>query len=62
MDSHRQRHKLRFWLALIILGLALVVLAASLSPGTRIEQVLPLPPVSLPTATPLSLLCAWKGI
>jgi hypothetical protein len=62
MDSRRQRHRLRLWLALIILILALVVLVVSLLPGTRIEQVLPMPPVVLPSATPISLLFPWKGM
>jgi hypothetical protein len=62
MDSHGRRRTLRLWLALIILFLALIVLGFSLSPGTRIEQVLPMPPVVLPSATPLSLLSAWKGM
>ncbi len=62
MDSHRRRLKLRFWLALIILVIALVVLVLSSLPETRIQQVVPLPPVVLPTPTPVSLLFTWKGI
>lgn len=62
MHSHGQRHRLRLWLAIIIFVLALVVLAVSFSPGTRIEQTLPMPPVVLPSATPISLLFSWKGI
>ncbi len=62
MDSRGQLRKLRLWLAIIILVLALAVLVFSLSPGTRIEQVLPMPPVVLPSATPLSLILAWKGM
>ncbi|RPJ49574.1 MAG: hypothetical protein EHM21_06755 [Chloroflexi bacterium] len=62
MNSRRQRVKLRTWLALIILALALIVLVVSLWPETRLEQVLPMPPVILPSATPLGLLSAWGGI
>jgi hypothetical protein len=62
MDSRRQRLKLRFWLAIIILILALVVLVISIYPQARVQQVLPMPPVILPSATPLSLLSAWKGM
>ncbi len=62
MDSRGRLRQLRLWLAIIILVLALAVLVYSLSPGTRIEQVLPMPPVVLPSATPLSLISTWKGM
>jgi hypothetical protein len=62
MNSRSQRHKLRFWLALMILVLALLVLVNSILPETRIQQVVPMPPVILPSPTPLSLLFAWKGM
>ncbi len=41
--------KLRFWIALVVLCLALGLLLASTLPLARVRQVVPLPPVALPT-------------
>jgi len=54
MQSSRQNLRLRLWLAatLFLIGLALLLFAVL--PTTRFQQVLDLPPVVLPTATPIS--------
>lgn len=62
MDSQNQRKRLRIWLAAIVLVLALIILIMAALPETRLRQVMPLPPITLPTATPVSLLDAWKGM
>jgi len=62
MDSPNQRKRLRIWLAAIVLVLALIILIMATLPETRLRQVMPLPPITLPTATPVGLLDAWKGM
>jgi hypothetical protein len=42
---------LRFWLAAAIFLLAVLILFFSLLPAVHIQQVIPMPPVVLPTAT-----------
>ncbi len=54
--------RLRLWLAVIVLILALVLLVVSILPETRFQQVLPMPPVVLPSPTPIGLLICWKGM
>jgi len=52
--------RLRLWLAVIIFFLALGLIIISFLPSPRIQQVLPVPPIILPTATPLGwLICEW---
>jgi hypothetical protein len=46
-------HSLRFWLAAVIFLLALVFLIVSFWPEVRTQQVVPMPPVVLPSATPV---------
>jgi hypothetical protein len=56
-----RRSPLRFWLAVGILILALIVFIAAAIPFGVIQQEIKLPPLSLPTATPLSFLLLWAG-
>ena len=57
--------RLRFWLAVIVFIAAVAILLAALLPAPRIQQVLPVPPVVLPTpeSTPtggvLFLMLVW---
>lgn len=62
MNSYRERMKLRAWLAVVlfILGLLLLVLASL--PETRLQQVMPFPPIVLPSPTPISMLDIWRGM
>jgi hypothetical protein len=45
---------LRFWLAAVIFLLAVVILVVSFWPEVRSQQVVPMPPVVLPMATPVA--------
>jgi hypothetical protein len=62
MDSPKKRRQLRIWLAVIVFVLALLILAIATLPETRVRQVMPFPPITLPTATPVGLLDTWKGM
>ncbi len=62
MNPHGRRLKVRLWLAVIVLIMALTLLVISILPETRYQQVLPMPPVVLPVPTPTSLLIFWKGM
>jgi hypothetical protein len=53
--------KLRTWLAVIVFLIAMTILIISILPETRVQQVVPMPPITLPTLTPASLLAAWSG-
>ncbi len=48
-------HSLRFWLAAVIFLLAVGFLVVSFWPEVRTQQVVPMPPVVLPSATPVGL-------
>lgn len=52
--------KLRLVLAAVILVFALGILIISSLPAARIQQVMPVPPVALPSLTPVSLWLGWK--
>ncbi len=62
MNPHGRRLRARLWLAVIVLIAALVLLVISILPEMRYQQVLPMPPVVLPTPTPTSRLIFWKGV
>jgi hypothetical protein len=49
MNSRR----LRLWLAVLIFLFALGMIIISFLPSPRIQQVLPVPPLILPTGTPI---------
>jgi hypothetical protein len=49
-------HSLRFWLAAVIFIIAVVILVVSFWPEARTQQVVPMPPVVIPTAAPAGLL------
>lgn len=54
--------KLRAWLAVVLFILGLVLLALASLPETRLQQVMPFPPITLPSPTPISMLGTWGGI
>jgi hypothetical protein len=54
--------RLRLWLAVIIFLIAVTLIAASLLPSPRLEQVFPVPPIVLPAATPVSWVFLLEGI
>ncbi len=62
MNPHGRRWKVRLWLAVIVLIIALVLLVISILPETRYQQVVPMPPIVLPAPTPTSLVIFWKGV
>ena len=62
MSSRRLSISLRGWLAIIVLILALAVLVIASLPETRVQQVMPMPPIVLPSQTPVSLHLFWKGL
>ncbi len=62
MNLRRQRIKLRLWLAVIFLILAVIVLVISAAPQQRVQQVVPMPPVMLPSPTPVSLVIFGQGM
>jgi hypothetical protein len=55
MNLHQQPKKLRLWLAVILLILSVIVFWIATAPEMRVQQVVPLPPVVLPSPTPISL-------
>jgi hypothetical protein len=56
-----QRKRLRLWLAVAVFTVAVVLLLFAASPLGTIQQEIRLPPVSLPTLTPVSALLLWVG-
>jgi hypothetical protein len=62
MNASKERMKLRAWLAVVLFILGLVLLALASLPETRLQQVMPFPPITLPSPTPISMLGTWGGI
>jgi hypothetical protein len=52
MDPRR----LRLWLAVILFVAAVGIIVLSLLPGVRVQQVLPVPPVQVPTPSAMFFL------
>lgn len=61
MNSHR-RTKLRIWLAVIVFIITMAILIVSILPETRVQQVIPMPPITLPTPSPVGMLVFWRGL
>jgi hypothetical protein len=62
MNLPKPSRRLRLWLAVILLILALGLLAYSAFPPVHVQQVMPMPPVILPSPTPISLLDVLTGV
>ncbi len=62
MNPRGRRLSVRLWLAVIVLIIALVLLVISILPETRYQQVVPMPPIVLPSPTPTGLLLFWEGM
>ena len=62
MASPMRNLRFRLWLAVICFLVGMVLLVYAVLPTARIQQVQQLPPVTLPSPTPTSLLLVLEVI